>query len=55
VHGTEDRILPINATAERLPGLIDDLRLVKVDGGRTTSAGRIRTTSTMRCSSSSPK
>jgi non-heme chloroperoxidase len=33
VHGTEDRILPFSATAERLPGLIDDLRLVKVEGG----------------------
>jgi non-heme chloroperoxidase len=32
-HGTEDRILPFSATAERLPGLIDDLRLVKVEGG----------------------
>ena len=33
VHGTEDRILPISATAERLPGLIADVKLVKVDGG----------------------
>jgi non-heme chloroperoxidase len=33
VHGTEDRILPISATAERLPALIDDVRLVKVEGG----------------------
>jgi non-heme chloroperoxidase len=33
VHGTEDRILPFSATAERLPGLVDDLRLVKVEGG----------------------
>jgi non-heme chloroperoxidase len=33
VHGTEDRILPISATAERLPGLIADLELVKVEGG----------------------
>jgi non-heme chloroperoxidase len=33
VHGTEDRILPIAATADRLPGLIDDLRLVRVEGG----------------------
>ena len=32
-HGTEDRILPISATAERLPGLIDDVRLVKVERG----------------------
>jgi non-heme chloroperoxidase len=33
VHGTADRILPFSATAERLPGLIEDLRLVTVDGG----------------------
>jgi non-heme chloroperoxidase len=33
VHGTADRILPIDATAQRLPGLIDDLKLVTVDGG----------------------
>ena len=33
VHGTEDRILPYNATAKRLPGLIKDLRLVTVEGG----------------------
>jgi non-heme chloroperoxidase len=33
VHGTEDRILPFSATAERLPGLIADLRLVTVEGG----------------------
>jgi non-heme chloroperoxidase len=33
VHGTEDRILPYEATAKRLPGLIKDLQLVTVDGG----------------------
>jgi non-heme chloroperoxidase len=33
VHGTADRILPFSATSERLPGLIKDLRLVKVEGG----------------------
>jgi non-heme chloroperoxidase len=33
MHGTEDRILPISATAERLPGLIADLELIKVEGG----------------------
>ena len=33
VHGTEDRILPISATASRLPGLVDDLKLVTVEGG----------------------
>jgi non-heme chloroperoxidase len=33
VHGTEDRILPFDATAARLPDLIEDLELVKVEGG----------------------
>ncbi|NUP53714.1 MAG: alpha/beta hydrolase [Catenulispora sp.] len=33
VHGTEDRILPIEATADRLPALIKDVRLVRVEGG----------------------
>jgi non-heme chloroperoxidase len=33
VHGTADRILPIGATAQRLPGMIKDLKLVTVDGG----------------------
>jgi non-heme chloroperoxidase len=33
VHGTEDRILPIDATADRLPQLIADARLVRVEGG----------------------
>jgi len=33
VHGTEDRILPFEATAARLPGLIDDVKLVAVEGG----------------------
>jgi non-heme chloroperoxidase len=33
LHGTEDRILPIAATADRLPGLIEDLRLIRVEGG----------------------
>jgi non-heme chloroperoxidase len=33
VHGTADRILPFEATAHRLPGLIADLRLVPVEGG----------------------
>jgi non-heme chloroperoxidase len=33
VHGTEDRILPISATAERLPALIDDVRLIRIEGG----------------------
>jgi non-heme chloroperoxidase len=33
IHGTADRILPYEATAKRLPGLIKDLRLVPVEGG----------------------
>jgi non-heme chloroperoxidase len=33
VHGTEDRILPFDATAKRLPGLVQDLTLVPVEGG----------------------
>ncbi len=33
VHGTEDRILPFEATAKRLPALVDDLKLVPVEGG----------------------
>jgi non-heme chloroperoxidase len=33
VQGTEDRILPIEATGRRLPELIKDVRLVEVDGG----------------------
>jgi non-heme chloroperoxidase len=33
VHGTEDRILPFEATAKRLPALVDNLELVPVEGG----------------------
>jgi len=33
VHGTEDRILPFEATAKRLPELLKDARLVPVNGG----------------------
>jgi non-heme chloroperoxidase len=33
IHGTDDRILPIAATADRLPGLIADVRLVRIEGG----------------------
>jgi pimeloyl-ACP methyl ester carboxylesterase len=28
IHGTEDRILPYEATAKRLPGLVKNLKLV---------------------------
>jgi non-heme chloroperoxidase len=33
LHGTEDRILPFSATAERLPGLIKDVKVIPVEGG----------------------
>jgi non-heme chloroperoxidase len=33
VHGDEDRILPIDSTARRLPGLIENVELVEVPGG----------------------
>jgi non-heme chloroperoxidase len=33
IHGNADRILPYQATAARLPGLIKDLRFVTIDGG----------------------
>jgi non-heme chloroperoxidase len=33
VHGTADRILPFEATAARLPDLVDDVKLVAVEGG----------------------
>lgn len=33
VHGTEDRILPYEATAKRLPAVVTDLKLVPVEGG----------------------
>jgi non-heme chloroperoxidase len=33
VHGTEDRILPIDATARRLPGLIEDLHFIEIEHG----------------------
>jgi non-heme chloroperoxidase len=33
VHGTEDRILPYQATAARLPALLDDVELVAIEGG----------------------
>jgi non-heme chloroperoxidase len=33
VHGTEDRVLPYEATAKRLPALVPGLKLVSVEGG----------------------
>jgi non-heme chloroperoxidase len=33
LHGTEDRILPFDSTAKRLPALVEGLTLVPVEGG----------------------
>jgi non-heme chloroperoxidase len=33
MHGTEDRILPFDATAKRLPDLIDEVKVIPVEGG----------------------
>jgi non-heme chloroperoxidase len=33
LHGTEDRILPFESTAKRLPDLVADLTLIPVEGG----------------------
>ncbi len=33
VQGTEDRILPIDATGRRLPELVQDIEFIEVDGG----------------------
>jgi non-heme chloroperoxidase len=33
IHGTDDRILPVRATAERLPGFIENVRVVTLDRG----------------------
>ncbi|HEY2550229.1 MAG TPA: alpha/beta hydrolase [Streptosporangiaceae bacterium] len=33
MQGTEDRILPIDSTGRRLPGMIKDVRLIEVEGG----------------------
>ena len=33
IHGTDDRILPFRATAERLPDFIEDVRVVPLDRG----------------------
>jgi non-heme chloroperoxidase len=47
VHGDADRTLPLDKTAERLPGLIKDTRLVVVEGGPHaipwTHAGQVNT------------
>jgi non-heme chloroperoxidase len=33
IHGTANRLLPIEMTADRLPDLIKDARLVRIEGG----------------------
>jgi non-heme chloroperoxidase len=33
VQGSEDRILPIDATGRRLPALVKDVRLIEIEGG----------------------
>jgi non-heme chloroperoxidase len=33
VQGTEDRILPIDATDRRLPELVKDIQCVEIEGG----------------------
>jgi non-heme chloroperoxidase len=33
MHGTEDRILPFDSTAKRLPDLIADVKVIPVEGG----------------------
>jgi len=33
IHGTDDRILPVTATAQRLPGFISDVRVITIDHG----------------------
>jgi non-heme chloroperoxidase len=33
MHGTEDRILPFESTAKRLPALVENLKLIPVEGG----------------------
>ena len=33
MHGTEDRILPFDSTAGRLSDLIDEVKVVPVEGG----------------------
>ncbi len=33
IHGTEDRVLPIDATSRRLPDLIKGAKLVEIEGG----------------------
>jgi non-heme chloroperoxidase len=55
IHGDDDQVLPLAKTAQRLRGLIKNVELVGIPGGRTPSPGRTPTRSTARCSSSSPQ
>src|SRR5262245_18550256 len=47
LHGDADQVLPIGKTANRLPGLINDMQLVVVEGGPHaipwTHAGQVNT------------
>ena len=45
VHGTEDRILPIDSTARRLPELIADCTLIEIDDGPTCTGSASSTDS----------
>jgi non-heme chloroperoxidase len=33
IHSADDRILSVTATAQRLPGFIDDIRVITIDHG----------------------
>jgi non-heme chloroperoxidase len=52
VQGDAGRVLPFDKTGKRLPGLIADVDLVVIQGGRTASPGRTPTRSTRLCSTS---
>ena len=41
VHGAEDRILPIDSTARRLPELIADCTLIEIDDGPTCTGSAL--------------
>jgi non-heme chloroperoxidase len=47
IHGDADQVLPLDKTATRLPGLINDTHLVVVEGGPHaipwTHAGQVNT------------
>ena len=33
IHGDADRVLPLDKTGQRLPGLIKDVQLIVIEGG----------------------